>query len=327
VDQLAKDLEHYLSEVTGLNISANPLNSGDMPYFFSRQYALYRLIVGRAAFTAVFLLQEDEFKPAQFNKHLAQVPSIEVDEACVVAHSLPTYVRKRMIEKGIAFVIPKVQMYLPSLGMELRPRPGRKKPVSVERFSPATQVVLIHCLLGRVQGAVSPLELSKQLRYSAMTMSRALDELESTQIAQVERVGRERLVTFTGDRRAIWQEAIPRLRNPISHTVRIIEHDLHQQDALRAGMTALSTRSMLSEPTNPEYAASRDTWKAMKKAGVENIPLEEHGTCLLQVWCYDPKVLKVDGQVDPFSLYLSLQNETDERIEMAIEEMMERFSW
>ena len=57
------------------------------------------------------------------------------------------------------------------------------------------------------------------------------------------------------------------------------------------------------------------------------IPVEEPGTCLLQVWCYDPKVLEVDGKVDPFSLYLSLQNETDERIEMALEVMMERYLW
>ncbi len=325
MEQLAKNLEHYLSEVTGLEVTANPLNSGDLPYFFSRQYALYQLVVGRVSFTALFLRQEDEFKPAQFIKHMRQMPSIEVDEVCVVAQALPTYVRKRMIEKGIAFVIPKVQMYLPSLGMELRPRPGRKKPVSVERFSPATQVVLIHWLLGRIQGSVTPLELSKQLWYSAMSMSRALDELESTQIAQVERVGRERLVTFTGGRKDIWQEAIPRLRNPISHTVRILERHVHRQDVLSAGMTALSARTMLNESTYPEYAISRDAWKVMEKMGIERIPMEEPDTCLLQIWCYDPKVLEVDGLVDPFSLYLSLQDETDERIEMALEEMMERY--
>ena len=48
---------------------------------------------------------------------------------------------------------------------------------------------------------------------------------------------------------------------------------------------------------------------------------------MLQIWCYDPKILEVDGCVDPFSLYLSFQNENDERIEMALEEMMEKYSW
>ncbi len=158
-----------------------------------------------------------------------------------------------------------------------------------------------------------------------MSMSRALNELVSTQVAKVERIGRERVVSFTESHKTVWQKAFPRLRNPVSKIVRISEQDLHRQDVLPAGITALSTLSMLSESTYPEYALSRDVWKVMEKAGVEKIPMEESGTCLLQVWCYDPKVLEVDGHVDPFSLYLSLQDETDERIEMALEEMMERY--
>jgi hypothetical protein len=273
----------------------------------------------------VFLQEEDEFKPVQFIKHMRQVSSINFDELCVVAQSLPSYVRKRLIEQGTAFVVPGVQMYLPSLGMELRERSVRKKPLAVDRFSPATQVVLINWLLGRVEGAVTPLELSKQLRYSAMTMSRAIDELEASKIAQVERFGRERLVTFMADRKAIWQESLPRLRNPVSQTVRIIEHQLNRQDVLSAGITALSYRSMLNAPTYPEFAVDRDSWKAMEKNGIEKIPVEEPGTCLLQIWCYDPRVLEVDGLVDPFSLYLSLQDENDERVEMALDKMLEHY--
>jgi len=325
VDQLAKNLERYLSEVTGLKITADPMVGGDLPHFFSRQYALYRLVVGSTPLTAVFLLEEDAFKPAQFIKHMRQVSSVDVDELCVVAHALPTYVRKRLIEKGIAFVIPKVQMYLPTLGMELRPRPGRKTPLSVERFSPATQVVLIYVLLGRIKGAVTPLVLSKQLLYSSMTMSRALDELEASKIAQVKRVGRERQVVFPESRKAIWQEALPRLRNPVSRTVRIAKGNLNQWNVLPAGITALSDRSMLGESAYPEYAVSRDAWMTMEKTGIEKIPVEEPGTCLLQVWCYNPELLEVDGHVDPFSLFLSLQDEHDERIEMALEELMEQY--
>jgi hypothetical protein len=94
---------------------------------------------------------------------------------------------------------------------------------------------------------------------------------------------------------------------------------------LLAGISALSTRTMLSEPAYPEYAVSRDAWKAMEKRGVVNVPMEEPGTCLLQVWCYDPRVLEVDGAVDPFSLFLSLQNAADERIDMALEKMMKQY--
>lgn len=325
VNQLAKNLEHYLTEVTGEEVSTCHMDLIELPYLVSRQYDLYRLVVGEFRLTAVFLQDENEFKPTQFIKHMHLIPSVDMEQVCVVAQSLPTYVRKRLIERRISFVIPMVQMYLPTLGMELRPSYRQKKSVLVERFSPVAQVVLIHWLLGRIQGSVTPLELSKQLWYSAMSMSRALDQLESTQIAHVEHTGNRRLVTFVKDRKDIWNEALPRLRNPISKTVRVLEYDLDQKNMLAAGTTALSVWSMLSQPPYPEYAVSRDAWKAMQKRGAKEIPVEEPGTCLLQVWCYDPCVLQVDGLTDPFSLYLSLQNDTDERIQMALDEMMEQF--
>jgi len=323
--QLEKNLERYLSEVTGLKVTTDEISNSGLPHFFSRQYALYRLVIGATKFTAVFLQEEDEFKPVQFIKHMRQVPEIDVGELCVVSQFLPGYVRKRLIEQGTAFVIPGVQMYLPSLGMELRKRSQRKKARVVERFSPATQVVLINWLLGRIEAPTTALVLSKQLCYSAMTMSRALDELESSKIAQVERCGRERFVAFNDDRKAIWQESLPRLRNPVSQTVQVLEDELNRQDVLPAGVSALSYRSMLNEGNYPEYAISRDGWKTMKKKGGEQIPVEEPGTCLLQVWRYDPKILEVDGYVDPFSLYLSFQHGADERIEMALEEMIEQY--
>ena len=325
VDQLANNLKHYLSEVAGDKVTVNLMDSGDLPHFLKRQYALYRLMVGNVAFTAVFLRHEDELKPAQFIKHMSQIPSILMDDTCIVAYTLPTYVRKRLIEKGIAFVLPKIQMYLPALGMDLRARAGHKRSVAVERFSPSAQVVLIAWLLGKIEGNVTAQDLSKQLGYSAMSMSRVINELESTQVAEIERIGRERVVSFTESHATVWQKALPRLRNPVSKMVRISEQDLHRPDALPAGVTALSLRSMLGESTYPEYAVSRDVWKAMEKAGVKEIPLEEPGTCMLQVWRYDPKLLVVDGQVDPFSLYLSLQGEADERIEMALDQMMEQY--
>ena len=326
MDQLLENLVNYLSEVTGLRVTSDPVPDNNLPYFLTRQYALYHLTIGDTSFTAAFLQEEADFKPVQFIKHMRQIPTVEVDGLCVVAYSLPTYVRKRLIEKGISFIIPGVQMYLPALGMELRSRSVRKRSLSIERFSPATQVVLIHWLLGRIEGSVTPLELSKQLWYSAMTMSRAVDELVVTKVIQVERAGRERLVTFSENRRAIWEDVIHRLRNPVSKIVRVFENKLPRENVVAAGITALALRTILNEPAHPEYAISRVAWKALEKTGIDIIPVEEPGTCLLQVWCYDPKILEVDdGGVDPFSLFLSLQDEHDERTEMALDKLMAQY--
>lgn len=47
---------------------------------------------------------------------------------------------------------------------------------------------------------------------------------------------------------------------------------------------------------------------------------------VLQLWRYRPDVLS-DGVIDPFSLALSLRGESDERVQMAIDEMLEELQW
>jgi hypothetical protein len=69
----------------------------------------------------------------------------------------------------------------------------------------------------------------------------------------------------------------------------------------------------LPKRTREEYLKSFD-WDLNQKARVE-------------VWSYDPKRFAKEGFVDTFSLYLNLRNDQDERIEAALEEMMEKVEW
>jgi len=47
----------------------------------------------------------------------------------------------------------------------------------------------------------------------------------------------------------------------------------------------------------------------------------------LEVWSYSPGLFANGKIVDPFSLYLSLRDIKDERIESAMEKMMESVEW
>jgi hypothetical protein len=60
---------------------------------------------------------------------------------------------------------------------------------------------------------------------------------------------------------------------------------------------------------------------------VEEITHPEPGCAQLELWRYSPERLAKQGCVDRFSLWLSMQDVGDERIEMALEEMMEANSW
>ena len=79
---------------------------------------------------------------------------------------------------------------------------------------------------------------------------------------------------------------------------------------------------MLTAPQEPVFAASRKEWKQISKTA-DVIPVQDDGTCRVQIWRYEPRLFVSDGTVDPFSLYQSLKDERDERIEMSLDELME----
>jgi hypothetical protein len=94
-----------------------------------------------------------------------------------------------------------------------------------------------------------------------------------------------------------------------------------------AGLSALACHSMLAEPPVPIYAVSSAQWRAAVRAGLEVLPEALPGACQWQVWSYTPALLPDSKTVDPLSLTLSLQDEADERIQLALDELKDHFPW
>ena len=87
------------------------------------------------------------------------------------------------------------------------------------------------------------------------------------------------------------------------------------------GETALSERSMLSAPPTPVFAA---TGAALRDSAVfEQADSKDDARSVIQVWSYDPGVIGADG-VDGYSLYLSLKDVNDPRVQGELEDMMEK---
>jgi hypothetical protein len=84
---------------------------------------------------------------------------------------------------------------------------------------------------------------------------------------------------------------------------------------------------MLNPPEFPVYAITPRTWRLIREKGVRQLPVADDGACFLQIWRYNPEPVSAVNHVDVFSLYLSLQDEADERIQMACEEMMRKYAW
>jgi len=83
----------------------------------------------------------------------------------------------------------------------------------------------------------------------------------------------------------------------------------------------LARYSQLAEPALPVYAVDFAKWKALTQGGLPTPPESQAGAFQLQVWNYTPIPMPDNKTVDPLSLTLSLQNDSDERVQGALEEL------
>jgi hypothetical protein len=95
-----------------------------------------------------------------------------------------------------------------------------------------------------------------------------------------------------------------------------------------AGLSALARYSTIADPANPVVAVSREHWASLKqRATVSVLPAQEPQAIEVEVWSYAPRLYRDPDIVDPLSLYLSLRKSSDERVEMALDHMMEGLPW
>jgi len=323
----ARRFEDFVREVAGGLVSWGDAVPRPLSQLVRQRYVLREIRVGEQCFLGIQLKSNEDFKPAAFEKHLGQLDHIlaDYDGYCVIADGLPGYVRQRMVERQIPFVDVGRQLYWPELGVAYQKKKQKSTPPPVNNISPATQVVLIDALVGGLPKPVTPKMLAEKLGYTPMTMTRAFDEIEALKLCTVRRVGRERQMLVEA-RAVLWPRVKPFLKSPVRGTVRVKEDLLPPDLRLAAGETALAKKSMLVPPNEPVYAMWSKRWKALAEI-TKTIPIEDEGTCQVQLWRYDPVLFARNDCVDPFSLFLSLQHVGDERVESALEEMMEKLEW
>ena len=216
-------------------------------------------------------------------------------------------------------------MVLPDPGIDLRSHFKTIRNAG-SKWRPATQAVFLYALMHDHAQGLTPKGLADQLGYAPMSMSRALDELETAGLGRVAMEGRQRVLRLERNRRALWEKAQGFLRDPVRKRVWVrLLSSAHP--GVEAGLTALARYSALSAPANPVYALDRKEWKELSLNGCKERPIAEQDACQLEIWGYSPRLFSEDGVADRFSLYLSLKNTDDERVESALQEMIEVIRW
>ncbi|MFT4552845.1 MAG: hypothetical protein ACI9S8_001477 [Chlamydiales bacterium] len=315
---LIQNLKSYLHETLGIKIETHPCRI-KLPFYLRDLYDYYEMQAIDRTYILMVPKENQEVTPANARKHQQYVKE-KASKSCIyVNHSLSSHNRKRLIQQQVSFVIPGNQMYLPEIGVDLRERFQEQSQI-IESLSWASQFVIIYLLVKGKVGEFSPSQLADLLAYNKMTMTRVFNEFQNLDIFNIVKKGKGRSFQYSGDVQELWEKTRPFLRSPVKRKILLAEKQ--NSFEIVSGLSALSHYTMLNPPETPVFAiGNKEPIKDLEETIVH---YPEEASVELEIWHYDPLMFAENGVVDAFSLYLSLQNEIDERIELGLDQMMEK---
>lgn len=150
------------------------------------------------------------------------------------------------------------------------------------------------------------------------SISRASKQLEEMGLLHIKKAGVQRILQSEDSPKMLFQKAEDTLLNPVKRTV-YIPKELAGTDLLESGYSALAECSMLNAPNVKCYATERiSQWKDVMTNSLQ----DSQGQVAVEMWRYNPRKLTTQNIVDELSLALTLREDADERVEEAVEEML-----
>ena len=327
---LVDKFQAYVQQLTGHQPAWRSWTGSVLPGYLEQRYDPRLAMLGGQVWLVVFLRQVDVPAPLRLLKQLEQLAArleSPVVGTCLVAEHLPPYLRNRLVELGQPFVVPGRQLFWPAVGSaETVQRPQRLRPRPVKTLGPVAQQLLIALLLQRLLPPVTITAAAGALGVTPASVSQAVKALEASELVHSQLEGRERIFALAQEGDVVWQRAQPLLRTPIRQRVRMLHADLPPETGICAGESAMAALTDLVEPAEPVYAVASRYWTKLGEAPVV-IPTADTGTCVVELWRYPPEPTAAQGCVDPLSLYLSLRDDKDERLQLALQELMEQIEW
>ena len=260
--------------------------------------------------------------PAAVIAHAAQFSRLTGAAPVFAFPSLDREFARRLRAARVDFVVPRRLVHLPPRFV-LLPETGYSAPPAglPAHLSPTAQLVLLRLLQAPGGGDWTGFgALRQNLVPNRVYLTLAVQELERRDLVETRRDGLRNSVRPAGSRRSVWDAAQGALSSPVLRTRRVAKAPAGLP---LAGLTALARLSDLNDEPPRCFAVLRRT------AGPGTGPERLYDGDLVQEWKYDPRLLAPAGgkTVDPLSLFLSLENETDPRVRSALGECLEKLPW
>jgi hypothetical protein len=326
---LMASLDNYLETLLGQRPELSKESNAALPLFLREKYSIYSIhLFGHKFLVALSKTRSDSASPSggELKKHAERLSTSLGAPTVLVFRSLPSYLRNRLVHSRVPFIVPGKQAFIPPL-LDLRERFDNPVSEPRETLSPAAQCTVLYHLLREPISEVPLKDVAQKVHYSPMMMSKVKDELTAAKVCEEVQAGRSVVLQFAAKGKTVWENAKPRLASPVRR-----KHNVQWSNpvdpALLAGITALSLRSMIADDNIPTYALKDDEYRRLLEHHALSVSEDsDRASAIVEEWSYDPTLLGNGRMVDPLSLYLSLQNSPDERVQQQLETMIEEVQW
>lgn len=318
-------IQNYINDAFGLNLAFKEWEGVDrLPLFLSKSAMYYSAKVDHRSILLIWLKNNRNFaETSNISKQIRAYVESE-SQLLFVLNDSTSYLRTKLIENRIAFVRPGRQVYAPFLGLiysETRPtKPISRQEDPIDKMlTPSSLSLYLHLILNgfesRQQDTAFKLELSR------MTLHRAYRELEQARL--ILRDEKTQKLSLPLD----WKQQLKvnreKFKDPIRHVYYVDKAfipDSVLKYLVESGESALSHYTMLSEPRHERYAVTTKTWEKIK-SDIVLIPSLDEETVIIEVWSI--AIPHRDKVVDPIALVFTMKDETDPRIDLALDQMIQ----
>ena len=307
----------YIEKTLGLKACYQPWNhTAELPYYLLDRYDFQQVTLDSVK--TLFIYPKTELDQlASIKKQVAKIQKFEPLPVVIILNNISRSRLQYMISAHIPFIVPQKQIYLPFMGIVLQNRFGAES-VRAEELQPSAQVLFFYYLYQKKK-QIYMSDASKKLGFSAMTVTRAVRQLEQTAFFTTEKEGVQKKLIGRFTARELYDKMQPYLTSPVRKTI-YVDKSVSLSSMRIAGMSALSQMSMINPPNILCYAVSG---KKGELTGTD-ILMDASAQVKIELWKYDPGILSLNDAVDPLSLAVSLKEEPNERIEEAVDILLNK---
>ena len=304
----------YLKRVLGIEVLYENKALEHLPNFISTRYDSQK--VSLSGQKAVFLYPKTELEQVEtLKKHLERVKKVADRPVVLVLEQITARQKEYLLREKIAFIVDGKQIYLPFMAAYLQERCDAEK--SDREILPSAQMLLLYFIY---EGAkeLSTSQAAKDLDLTPTSISRASKQLEEMGTLQSRKIGVQKILFSENSPKELFYKAEKVLLNPVKRTVYVPCEEV-KNELLESGYSALAEYSMLNAPGVWCYASERiSQWNDCMTKDLQ----DSNSQVAVEMWRYDPRKLSKKKMVDELSLALSLREDADERVEEAVEEML-----